>query len=438
MDTTTEADAQRWIEDTLNDRMGRGVRLGPKHLWGELFLVDQALGHPGRNIRCIQVVGTNGKGSTSSMLAHALRHAQRKVGLYTSPHLHRVQERIRIDMEPVRTEPMAAAMRRVIAAEAEVKASLSFFELLTFSALLCFVDAEVEDMVLEAGLGGRLDATSIRRSHLCLITPIALDHQNYLGDSLLKIAGEKAAVMHSRAPVFVAEQKSEIFDFLRDKAVSSGITFRESTPLAEAPNPNMAAYQRVNAGLAMDALAYLCPQEVPKVHREVLASELYRDYHWPGRMEWISCGKGAVLLDVAHNPEGLSAILRSLDGASSKIDWVYVAAMADKDVPLMIEMLNDAQLSWSALRFEDAQAFDFERLGMAEEDILAQSEAICEIKERALRGEGVLVFGSHRWVAKVRESVLEEGEGSEVQTSDGLHDPLRRSAQTQDSPDSNS
>ena len=175
-----------------------------------LRAVDEALGFPARKARRIQILGTNGKGSTAAMLSHLLSQGGRRVGLFTSPHLHRVGERIQIDGVAVADDAIRSAVQRVVAAEDVAGRELTFFELLMMAAWCMFDEHEVQDVVLEAGLGGRLDATSLRPCALHLLTSIALDHQAYLGDSLEAIAGEKVGAFHPDGICLALSPKPEV------------------------------------------------------------------------------------------------------------------------------------------------------------------------------------------------------------------------------------
>ncbi|HXF26141.1 MAG TPA: Mur ligase family protein, partial [Bryobacteraceae bacterium] len=173
------------------------------------------LGDPHRGGRFIHVAGTNGKGSTCAMIESGLRVAGVRTGLYTSPHLVEPTERIQIAGAPVTPERFAAAFAEVHeTAEAMLRAGSidlhpTYFETVTAMAFLLFREERAELVVLETGLGGRLDATNVAAPELCAITPIDLDHQEFLGDRLEQIAGEKAGIIKPRVPVIIARQHKE-------------------------------------------------------------------------------------------------------------------------------------------------------------------------------------------------------------------------------------
>ncbi len=164
-------------------------------------VLAEALGHPERVIPCCHIAGTNGKGSTAAMIERILRAAGIRTGLYTSPHLERINERIRIDGAPIGDEDFAAAFDRVLSmiegemAAGTLTAHPTFFEVMTAMAFVAFAQAGVEFAVYEVGLGGRLDATNIVEPRVAVITEIDFDHEAYLGHSLGEIAGEKAGII---------------------------------------------------------------------------------------------------------------------------------------------------------------------------------------------------------------------------------------------------
>ncbi|KAB2957270.1 MAG: bifunctional folylpolyglutamate synthase/dihydrofolate synthase, partial [Thermoanaerobaculia bacterium] len=183
-----------------------GVRLGLDSLRALLERLDD----PQRGLPAVLVAGTNGKGSTAAMLDAVVRAAGLRAGLYTSPHLERVEERIRIGGAPIDAALLAAALESVLgAARGAGLETPTYFEAVTAAAFLAFAEARVELAVLEVGLGGRLDATNLSDPLVSVITPIALDHTEWLGRSLAEVAHEKAGVMRAGRPVVLAPQEPE-------------------------------------------------------------------------------------------------------------------------------------------------------------------------------------------------------------------------------------
>ncbi|HFE46103.1 MAG TPA: hypothetical protein ENJ18_11525, partial [Nannocystis exedens] len=248
------ATAPAWQRE-LFERRTLGVHLGLDVIRAAYKQLDD----PARQIPAVQIVGTNGKGSTAAMVAHGLQGAGQRVGLFTSPHLHRLGERIQIAGEPLDDPTIGRWIDRVIEVErsADLGGTLTFFELLMLAALLAFADAKVDIAIVECGLGGRLDATRVANSKLTLVTPIAIDHQRFLGPDLETIAGEKAAVFENRAPALSAPQEVIAAAVLRATAERWQTSLHFVEPLTRAPLGLPGEHQRQNAGLALAALEHL-------------------------------------------------------------------------------------------------------------------------------------------------------------------------------------
>jgi len=351
------------------------------------------LGAPAAQIPALHVVGTNGKGSTAAMTAHALTKAGMRVGLYTSPHLVHVAERIRIGGEPIGEDALERAVRRVLAIE------LTFFEVLTLAAMLAFDEAGVQVIVLEAGLGGRLDATRIASTVAVAVTRIALDHQRYLGTDLRAIAGEKAAVMHHGALAFTSSQAPEVELVLAQAARAVGTTIAYVEPLARAPVGLSGSHQRENAALAL-ALARTC---VP-----TLESHDLDGVHWPGRLERVLHGGGEIVFDVAHNPNGIEAVVTSLRDHWDARDRVIVfGCMPDKDADTMVALLRRLETPIWIVPPNDSVTVALASSGLPGHPGRSFSspsspEFRGELAATLARGASVLVCGSHQLVGTVR------------------------------------
>jgi len=327
------------LKDYLATLKPLAMRLGLERMERAL----DTLGHPERGLQILHVAGTNGKGSTCAMAASALKQAGHLTGLYTSPHLVRFNERIVLDGEPVSDpalERLAGELRRACpwhdrGDEAE---RLTYFEFATLLALLHFAKVGARAVVLEVGLGGRLDATNVVRPLACAITRIGFDHTELLGDTLAAIAREKAGIFKPGVPAaLAAAQPEEAMAALRAEAVRRGtpvVVAEESYP---GPLALAGPHQRGNAALAASALRLLRAQGLP-VPEDAIASglELAR---WPGRLELV----GGVLLDGAHNPDGAAALAAALPAVypGRPVELVF-GVLADKDYRGMLEALAPA------------------------------------------------------------------------------------------------
>ncbi|HEY1693365.1 MAG TPA: folylpolyglutamate synthase/dihydrofolate synthase family protein [Polyangiaceae bacterium] len=311
----------------LYARIPLGMRLGLE----PMAAACAAAGHPERAFPAVHVAGTNGKGSVCAMVEAIARAQGRTTGLYTSPHLCRFAERIRIDGEPVSDETLAAVLARALDAVPE----LSFFECATLAAFLAFRDAGVDVALLEVGLGGRLDATNvIPPPRAAAITRIALDHTDRLGTTLEAIAREKAGIAKAGVDIVLGPMPEVVRAAIDGVAYAHGATTSSVDDLAVFPIPaNLGlagAHQKDNARVAA-VLAERIGASTGAIE-EGLA-----DVRWPGRLERI----GHVLLDAAHNPDGASALaahVRSLGLPPERVALVF-GTLADKDWAPMLDAL---------------------------------------------------------------------------------------------------
>lgn len=374
--------------------------------------------------RVVQIVGTNGKGSTAAMLAHALSHAglPGPIGLYTSPHLHRVGERVRLfeqagqgrALDDADIQRGSEVVERV---EAELGERLSFFEVLTAIALVEFVAARCSVVVLEAGLGGRLDATTAIPAELVAIAHIALDHQAYLGDTLAAIAGEKAAVIRRGRPVFSQQQEPEAAAVIAAVAREREAELAWVEPLERAPLGLHGEYQRHNAGLALAALRGLVG-----AHADVRWLD---GASWPGRLEPLELGEGCVWLDVAHNLDGVEALIVALARADIHPSAIVFGTLADKQPAAMAERLRSVAPLWlvppdhaAAMDVDALAQPDDRRHGGADDPAL-----LAAITSACASGQTLLACGSHYLVGALRERLGRHPGASDDRS---LSDPLAR------------
>lgn len=295
-----------------------------------------ALGNPQNNFPKVQVAGTNGKGSTCVFLDSICREAGVKTGLYTSPHLISITERIKINGVEISESDFArhASEVREIA-ESEFDTPPTFFEQVTAIALRAFVEAEIELAILETGLGGRLDATTAANSEIAAITPVDFDHQQYLGETLAEIAAEKAAIIHSGSKVVIAPQKPEAQKVIMERCAEFGIrpVFSASELPAGVRLKMTGRHQRVNAALAM-SVAKLLQETDPRITGEAIFTGLEKAAH-RGRLEYVD----GVLLDGAHNLAGAGALAAFFDEFITRPVTLIFGAMNDKNISGIAQML---------------------------------------------------------------------------------------------------
>ena len=314
------------------------IKLGLRNT--ELLL--QALDNPERAFTVVQIAGTNGKGSTAAMLDSICRAAGIKTGLYTSPHLVSITERIRIagqDITPADFARHVTTVRAVaedLVARKEIEALPTFFEHVTAIALLAFREAGVAVAILETGLGGRLDATTAAKATIVGITPIAMDHEEYLGPTLTSIAREKAAVIRPSVTAVIAAQPPEALEVLLKRcaevsvqpSLEPGRDFYKNVSLSL-----RGAHQIENASVAI-RLAEALRLHGFAISNEQIGLGLATATH-PGRLELI----GPFLLDGAHNPAGAQALRDYLDESGPRPLTLIFGAMRDKKLDQIAKIL---------------------------------------------------------------------------------------------------
>ena len=301
----TPAETLRWLTGLRN----LGSRLGVDRMRA----LAARLGNPEQAFPCIHIAGTNGKGSTAAMIEAIQRFHGRRTGLYTSPHLVAIGERIQVDRMPLTDAAVVALAEElrphyeaILAAEADL--APTFFELITAAAWLEFRRRAVEIAILETGLGGRLDATNICQPLVTVITSIGRDHQEYLGDTLAAIAGEKAGIIKSGVPCVVGElpPEAEVVVRARAREVGAPLHFVRERFATGLPATNLAGeHQRRNAGAAWLAceLAAGFSLNPPKARAALISVE------WAGRWQELALGEGRrLIIDGSHNEEGIRTI----------------------------------------------------------------------------------------------------------------------------------
>ncbi|MEO7540234.1 MAG: bifunctional folylpolyglutamate synthase/dihydrofolate synthase [Pyrinomonadaceae bacterium] len=292
-----------------------------------------ALGDPQNNYLKVQVAGTNGKGSVCAFLDSICGESLINRGVCTSPHLVSITERIRINGADISEKDFSrhATQVRLVAenllADGILEYMPTFFEQVTAIALFAFAEAEVDLAILETGLGGRLDATTAAGAGIAAITQIDIDHQEYLGEAIAQIAGEKAAIIHSGSKVVLGEQSPEVMKILLDRCLEVGAV--PITGKTEAIEPTVLGlngrHQIENANIAK-ALAQILNTSFP-ISEQHIADGLKNARH-PGRLEF----SGRYLFDGAHNAAGARALRGFLDESVTQPITLIFGAMKGKDV----------------------------------------------------------------------------------------------------------
>ncbi|MCF0095043.1 folylpolyglutamate synthase/dihydrofolate synthase family protein [Micromonospora sp. MH99] len=404
------------------------------------------LGSPQRAYPAIHLTGTNGKTSTARMIDSLLRAFGLHTGRYTSPHLETVRERISLDGEPVSEERFAAVYGEIKPlaelVDARSDEPLTYFDMTTALAFATFADAPVDIAVVEVGLGGAEDATNVIQAGVCVITPIGLDHTEWLGDTLQDIALAKAGIIHPGATVIAAAQEEEAARPLLERCAEVGATIaREGGEFGvlsravavggqvlklqglggvydEVFLPLHGAHQAQNAAVALAAVeAFLGAGARRQLDIEAVR-EGFATASSPGRLERVRSAP-TVLLDGAHNPHGMAATVNALqeEFAFSKL-VALVGVLADKDAGSLLELLEPVAdvvvvtrnsspraMPTKELAALAAEIFGEERVEVAEElpDAIELAVALAEEDVPGeLSGVGVLVTGSVVTVADAR------------------------------------
>lgn len=355
-ETFTYEEAAAYIEEI--------PKFTKKHTLEHTKTFLKRLGNPAADRKIVHVAGTNGKGSVCAYLQAILMAEGKRTGFFTSPHLVSVNERIRVDNIQIDNETFLKVFRKVLKIVRQMVEDgiehPSYFEFLFGMGMTAFAETDVEYIILETGLGGRLDATNaIDNPALAIITSISLDHTAILGDTIEKIAGEKAGIIKPGVPVFFDGSSKKAAEVIKAKASELGVSCREVTKNAYEIQevhrkyiafsrrsaydkdvifqvPMCGCYQAMNAELALEASEYLLAGEEIHMDRwkEVLA-----ELHWEGRMERVGAH---ITVDGAHNPGAMEAFVESvkaLDESERREMVLLFSAVSDKKYDQMIEYL---------------------------------------------------------------------------------------------------
>ena len=386
------------------------------------------LGDPHKKLKAIHIAGTNGKGSTAAMLSAILVRAGYQVGLYTSPHLVRFNERFRVNEQEVGDEEILEVFRRMRKVVAE-REPPTFFEATTAMALNLFAEKRVDWAILEVGMGGRLDATNVIQPQITIINNVSLDHQEFLGATLTRIAREKAGIIKKEVPLITAVRQPAALAIIKARCLEAGAPcYRVGKEirvrflgerrfgylglgwcLENLHSPLAGRHQVLNAATALGGLEVLERHGHFRLNQDHIREGLSRT-RWAGRLEWLS-RRPAVLLDGAHNYAGMTALRQAL-----KEEYAYrrlivvLGIMADKDLRRMVLKLAPLaeHIIFTRPRYE--RAAEPESLLEMAGDFAERTELIKPVEaalERAKDLAGpedlVLVTGSLYFIGEVKE-----------------------------------
>lgn len=370
--------------------------------------VCAALGNPQKGFRAIHVAGTNGKGAVCAILDSALSSAGLRIGRYTSPHLVKLNERFFLDGAPISDEVLEKAAERVRSSCAsnldDPIRQLTFFEALTAVGYVVFNEAKVDYAVLETGLGGRLDATNICESEISIITRIGLDHCDWLGDTVEKIASEKAGIIRPGVPVVLGANSEDVRTVVESHAKELDAPFYYAPDIvreSEIPdNFSLAgSFNRENAVTAIAALKVL--------GRGDCIGKGFADVIWPGRFQRV----GNFIVDGAHNPPAAHALAQSLKASNLGAFNLIAGFCADKDAVEVLSVLAPFVKKGYAVRTNNPRSLSAETTaekmraaGIEAVECQSLGEAISNCADGALicgslflAGEALVELGAYPW-----------------------------------------
>ncbi|MBO7483249.1 MAG: bifunctional folylpolyglutamate synthase/dihydrofolate synthase [Kiritimatiellae bacterium] len=354
-----------FLEDLASRR-----RFGMKPGLDTMREVCRILGNPEERVRAIHVAGTNGKGAVCAMLDACLFAGGFRTGRYTSPHLVKLNERFFLDGAPVSDEKLEKYANKVSACLGDLEPT--FFEALTAVAFLLYADESPDFSVLETGLGGRLDATNVCRPQLSVITRIGLDHCDWLGDTVEKIAFEKSGIIKPGVPVVLGRNAPEVVAVVKARAAELGAPFRYAPDMAdESEIPSgfslAGSFNRENAVTAIAALKVLSADPAAQGLLRGLSRVV-----WPGRFQRI----GRFIIDGAHNPPAARALAAALESETDPSETLLIAGFCgDKDIDETLRILRPRVASAIAVRTNNPRSLAPEELVVRMRNV--GMEAVC-------------------------------------------------------------
>lgn len=389
------------------------------------WLLRQA-GEPQSHYPTVHIVGTNGKGSTTSYLQNILTKSGYQVGTFTSPYITRFNERISINGTEIPDKDLISLVEKAQVLLDDLEEHTAFdrpteFELVTLLMFLYFDLKQVDMAIIEAGIGGRLDSTNVLSPELVICTSIGFDHTETLGNSLLDISNHKAGVMRENTPILLGRVSAEVEHFFNQKShdlqaplavidreiqllPKDNQTIQVSYDHWESPDlklPMLGRHQENNAGLAVTA-AHLLAQTFPKITAKSI-QEGIEETHWPGRSEWIG---NNIYLDGAHNPQGIASLKQVLkDNFANRKIHILFAGLRRKPLANLLEELKDYDITVTSFDFFEALPLD---------DYPQNFKCASDYREWLAKAESAdsddlfVVTGSLYFISEVRNYLLNE------------------------------
>jgi dihydrofolate synthase/folylpolyglutamate synthase len=365
-----------------------GIKLGLENIRRLLAELEVDLS----GARVIHIAGTNGKGSVCAMIDSVCRAETYRTGLFTSPHLVTFRERIRVNGEMISEDEVAVGLTNIRELVRNWDPHPTFFEITTALALKHFANSTIGIVVLETGLGGRLDATNAVQSNVAVITPIALDHQQWLGDSIPKIAGEKAGIVKAKTPVISARQLPEVEEVIRARAAESeaAIEFVDQ-PYTKSPIALRGEFQKLNAAIAIAAIR--------AAGIDISDAAIARGLgvvEWPARFQ---CWDKRTVIDGAHNPAAAKILVQTWrEVFEDEPATLILAILSDKDLRGICEALTPIANSFLLPKIRTERAVNPTALQQVLADLGSKCEASASFGEAFAKARNqsapILITGS--------------------------------------------
>ena len=407
------------IETWLESRIGLNFRSGLERMRQAISLLD----HPEENYPIIHVTGTNGKGSSIAFMSQLFAEHKKKVGTFTSPHMVSIYDRICVNHKPISDKDFVRIGRRIQAMERQLlrtQDSLSYFEILTLIALLYFEEEQVDVALIEAGIGGLLDATNVVIGDVAVVTSVGLDHQETLGDSIVAIAEQKAGIFKKKERAVIGPLAEEarrvcelradelgvvLYEYGRDFSFSKGQFSNQDKMIVGLQLGLKGTYQEENAAVALQSFLLFMKQQNWQPQVKWIRKAL-QETHWAGRLEYFERG---IYLDGAHNLPALSRLVEFIRQQEQKEIFLLFGALKRKNYQGMLSYLKqelpDVRLTITT--FEDDGAIDKWNL-TTETYVSSYREFIEQFIKKSTDSQLLFVTGSLYFIAEVRAFLLEK------------------------------
>ena len=375
-------------EKYLFSLQNRGIKLGLERTKRLL----KACGSPHKKIKIIQILGTNGKGSTSAILSNILKHNNCRVGLYTSPHLFSFTERVRINGRAIDLTQVKQFLNQYKSVIEKLEAS--FFEVMTVMAVWYFNNYQTDYAIMETGLGGKYDSVTACSADIFGITSISKDHQNILGTNLKDITNEKIAAIKKNSLVWSVNQKTNINKIINDHCIQSQCTYKKIKTDFSLNVSLPGNHQKENASLAISIATHILP-ELKNINKSLLSTK------WFGRNQIIQKSPH-IIFDVAHNEDGIKSFLKFIDGIKDKFKQKYLLLSIQKtkninNISLELSQYFD-YIFYTVTDKEKSMDFKAIKSSIANAIFIENpTDAINHLVSIATKEDLISIIGSHFW-----------------------------------------